>query len=437
MTVSAPRSQSCKAAARHVSAAVAVHDGQRSGWLFSITADDQCHGDWATRMSTWIWAAIAILIAIPFDSLDGRIARMTNTCSDFGKELDSLADAITFGVAPSLLALIWGFHFLPDSINPQLHENLLHAGAFICFLFLIGGVSRLARFNISHDPQPRNPGRPGRKYFVGMPIPAAAGLLAATVHFCVGFPVEAWWFAALLAGHGGRERLPDGQHLALLVGQGNQPHAPPSLPVVFLSLRLCCMSSCATLGGFCSPWRWCTCSPESGRGRRTHGRAAAVIAHCQRCPEPHPTVPVRLRRPAKRPMPRVTRFAMRGPALRHFRLKGSAVYKIAIAGASSLLGRELKDCLSESPFASAKFSLLDEEEAQGQLDQVGDEVTFIQTITAEAFEHADFTFFCGTERLTQKHWRQALRAGSTVLDLTGALDRRQAFLCAPPGWVPI
>jgi CDP-diacylglycerol--serine O-phosphatidyltransferase len=141
------------------------------------------------------WAAIAILFAIPFDSLDGRIARMTNTTSEFGKELDSLADAITFGMAPSLLALIWGFHFLPDSINPQLHQHLMQAGAFICFLFLIGGVSRLARFNISADAQPRNPGRPGRKYFVGMPIPAAAGMLAATVHFFYGIPVMEWWVA--------------------------------------------------------------------------------------------------------------------------------------------------------------------------------------------------------------------------------------------------
>ncbi|HWA93193.1 MAG TPA: phosphatidylcholine/phosphatidylserine synthase [Terracidiphilus sp.] len=141
------------------------------------------------------WAAIAILFAIPFDALDGRIARMTNTCSDFGKELDSLADVITFGVAPSLLAFIWGFHFLPDSVNAELRQNLVHAGAFLCFLFLIGGASRLARFNISHDAQPRNPGRPDRKYFVGMPIPAAAGLIAATVHFFGGFPVEAWWVA--------------------------------------------------------------------------------------------------------------------------------------------------------------------------------------------------------------------------------------------------
>ncbi len=143
------------------------------------------------------WAAMAILFAIPFDSLDGRIARMTNTTSDFGKELDSLADAITFGVAPSLLAMIWGFQFLPESINPTLRQHLIQAGIFFCFLFLIGGVSRLARFNISHDPKPRNPGRSDRKYFVGMPIPAAAGSLAATVHLCYGYPVEAWWIAII------------------------------------------------------------------------------------------------------------------------------------------------------------------------------------------------------------------------------------------------
>jgi len=141
------------------------------------------------------WAAIAILFAIPFDMLDGRIARMTNTASDFGKELDSLADVITFGVAPSLLAFVWGFRFLPESMDAQLRQHLVQAGAFICFLFLLSGASRLARFNISPDAQPRNPGRPDRKYFVGMPIPAAAGLLAATVHFFNAYPVEEWWVA--------------------------------------------------------------------------------------------------------------------------------------------------------------------------------------------------------------------------------------------------
>jgi CDP-diacylglycerol--serine O-phosphatidyltransferase len=169
--------------------------GNIAAGYFSITQTIAAIGGIGDARQHLDWAAIAILIAIPLDSLDGRIARMTNTCSDFGKELDSLADAITFGMAPSLLALIWGFHFLPTSINPQLRQNLLHAGAFICFLFLIGGVSRLARFNISHDAQPRNPGRPGRKYFVGMPIPAAAGLLAASVHLCYGYPNQAWWVA--------------------------------------------------------------------------------------------------------------------------------------------------------------------------------------------------------------------------------------------------
>ena len=108
------------------------------------------------------------------------------------------------------------------------------------------------------------------------------------------------------------------------------------------------------------------------------------------------------------------------------------MYKIAIAGASTLLGRELKEALSESPLAAASFFLLDEEEAQGQLDQVGDEVTFVQAIEADAFERVDFTFFTGTEELTRKHWRQALRSGSTVLDLSGALDRETGVLVRAP-----
>jgi aspartate-semialdehyde dehydrogenase len=108
------------------------------------------------------------------------------------------------------------------------------------------------------------------------------------------------------------------------------------------------------------------------------------------------------------------------------------VYKIAIAGASTLVGRELKEVLSESPLASANFSLFDEEEAQGKLDQVGDEVTFIQAISANAFDRADFTFFCGSQSLTQSYWRQALRAGSTVLDLSGALDQETGVVVRAP-----
>jgi len=167
--------------------------GNIAAGYFSITQTIEAMGGNAQMHLDW--AAIAILFAIPFDALDGRIARMTNTTSEFGKELDSLADVIAFGVAPSLLAFVWGFHFLPESMNPELHQHLLQAGVFISFVFLLCGASRLARFNISHDPQPRNPGRPGRKYFVGMPIPAAAGFLAATIHLCYGIPVYSWWIA--------------------------------------------------------------------------------------------------------------------------------------------------------------------------------------------------------------------------------------------------
>jgi len=109
------------------------------------------------------------------------------------------------------------------------------------------------------------------------------------------------------------------------------------------------------------------------------------------------------------------------------------VYKIAIVGASSLLGKELKDALAESSLA-ADFILLDEDEGLGQLDQLGDEVTFVQAISPDAFEHLDFTFFCGGESLTRKHWREALRAGSTVLDLSGALDMEAGVLVRSP-WV--
>jgi CDP-diacylglycerol--serine O-phosphatidyltransferase len=145
-------------------------------------------------------AALALGIAVLFDGLDGMIARMTNTASDFGKELDSLADVITFGVAPSLLAYIWGFRMLPVMAHPQLREQLMHIGIFVCFIFLICGASRLARFNISINPQPRNPGRPGKKYFVGMPIPAGAGVISSVIHFQRGSPIDNPWIALVWLG---------------------------------------------------------------------------------------------------------------------------------------------------------------------------------------------------------------------------------------------
>lgn len=151
----------------------------------------------ATPLTYWHLdnAAKAIGFAVLFDGLDGRVARMTGTSSDFGKELDSLADVITFGVAPAMLAWTWGFHLMPTIALTDWNIKLTQLGAIASFLFLMAGASRLARFNITSNPQPSNPGRPGKKYFVGMPIPAGAGVIAAVVHFQSGAPLESWYTA--------------------------------------------------------------------------------------------------------------------------------------------------------------------------------------------------------------------------------------------------
>ena len=145
------------------------------------------------------FAAKAIGFAVLFDGFDGRIARMTGTTSEFGRELDSLADVVTFGVAPAVLAWMWGFRLLPAMADATLHSRMIQLGAIATFLFLIAGASRLARFNIQANPQPSNPGRPGRKYFVGMPIPAGAGVIAAAVHFWRGEPLDGWAWSAVWA----------------------------------------------------------------------------------------------------------------------------------------------------------------------------------------------------------------------------------------------
>lgn len=102
--------------------------------------------------------------AIALDMLDGRIARMTGTASEFGGELDSLCDAISFGVAPAVLAYLWAFGSVP------------RVGWLAAFLFVSCGVLRLARFNVQRHAV-------DARYFVGLPIPAAAGQIATIVYF--------------------------------------------------------------------------------------------------------------------------------------------------------------------------------------------------------------------------------------------------------------
>jgi CDP-diacylglycerol--serine O-phosphatidyltransferase len=141
-------------------------------------------------------AAKIIGVSVLLDGLDGRVARMTNTTSAFGAELDSLADVISFGIAPAILAYFWGVQFVDPSSSPYALEQVQNLGKLVVFLFLLCGAARLARFNVQKNPQPKNPGRPNRKYFVGLAIPCGAGMLAAVVYFNSGRPIESWFFCA-------------------------------------------------------------------------------------------------------------------------------------------------------------------------------------------------------------------------------------------------
>jgi CDP-diacylglycerol--serine O-phosphatidyltransferase len=108
-------------------------------------------------------AAPFIGVAVVLDMLDGRIARMTGTTSDFGVQLDSLADLISFGMAPAVLAFQWGL------------VPLGRMGWAVGFMYLTAAALRLARFNIQTNTD--------KRYFIGLPSPAAAGLVAATVFY--------------------------------------------------------------------------------------------------------------------------------------------------------------------------------------------------------------------------------------------------------------
>jgi CDP-diacylglycerol--serine O-phosphatidyltransferase len=113
-------------------------------------------------------AALLIVFAMFFDMLDGRVARMTKTQSAFGLQIDSLADIVSFGVAPSLLVYEWTLHRL----------NL--AGSIAAFIFTACGAVRLARFNVLSMGEEGKPTKPS-KYIVGLPIPGAAGILVSIV----------------------------------------------------------------------------------------------------------------------------------------------------------------------------------------------------------------------------------------------------------------
>jgi CDP-diacylglycerol--serine O-phosphatidyltransferase len=176
-------------------------------------------------------AAKAIGFAILFDSLDGRVARMTGTTTEFGVQFDSLADVVSFGIAPAVMAYAWGVRSLPGD-GLVAFQQIGEFGWVCCLAFLICCAWRLARFNV----QGMAPG--SSKYFVGMPTPAAAGMLAALVH---GFkePLRDWhWSVAWFLLAGGLGALMTSKVRYSSFKEIPWTRKQPSLSIVALSLTL-------------------------------------------------------------------------------------------------------------------------------------------------------------------------------------------------------
>lgn len=149
--------------------------------LFSLRGFQVGSANFDKAATYFDYAAIAIGLAILFDTLDGRLARMTKTATEIGVQLDSLADVLTFGIAPIILGYCWGI----GATFPE--KSSLHGlGVLVLFMYLMCGAFRLARFNLQATrPRVLIEGTPkiDKKQFVGLPIPLAAGLIASIVHF--------------------------------------------------------------------------------------------------------------------------------------------------------------------------------------------------------------------------------------------------------------
>ena len=113
---------------------------------------------------------------------------------------------------------------------------------------------------------------------------------------------------------------------------------------------------------------------------------------------------------------------------------GGAGLRFAIVGSSTLKGKELTEILPDSPLAAAEVRLLDDEETTGQLESVGEEMTFVQRVAADNFEGADVVFFGSDAAFTKQHWNLATRAGSAVVDLSYALESEKGASIRAP-WI--
>ncbi|HUP01294.1 MAG TPA: phosphatidylcholine/phosphatidylserine synthase [Gemmatimonadota bacterium] len=182
-------------------------------------------------------AAMAIGVGIALDGLDGATARLVRTASPIGVQLDSLADVVTFGVAPAFLAYAWGVEGL-DAAGSEYSAHIRRVGWIASFAYVAACALRLARFNVMTHDEPETPPPAPRHAFSGMPTPTAAACVAVVVHL-VKAPLAAWplsviWVAGLFVLSGLMiSRVPFAKPKRILAGR-----LSPRLQMLALALLL-------------------------------------------------------------------------------------------------------------------------------------------------------------------------------------------------------
>ena len=275
---------------------------------------------------------------------------------------------ITFGVAPAFLAWMWGFRSISPYISyPDMVVKLSNLGAIAAFAFLIAGASRLARFNITINPQPSNPGRPGRKYFVGMPIPAGAGVIAAVVHFTGGDPPEWWgtsmtWLVVIVIAAYLMVSTWRFYSLKDIDFRSRQPFRLIVIFAIVVRRDLVLFAAGAVRDSAVLHVFWSVLAIAVGIPAQAESAASNLYGGFTDFMNSN--IKIRRHRAAW------TRHAV------------STGWRLSAR--RSLKGKEVAEVLDQRNFPSLDVKLLDDDESLGQLEAVKDEITFIQSVRASS-----------------------------------------------------
>src|SRR5579883_1027889 len=209
-----------------------------------------------------------------------------------------------------------------------------------------------------------------------------------------------------LAGAGAHGGLPDGEHVALLQFQRHSLQYAPAFPAGCLAGRAVCADLVLLALG---PFRHCAHLHVFRR------MVAAAVDH------PPPSIPAGAAR-VRGGIPDIMSSPLKPAPVPTMDSVRAKPYRVAIVGAASLRGKEVAEVLNDRNFPAVDVKLLDDDESLGQLETMGEEVTFIQRVRNEQFEHLDFTFFASDPNSTRKSWKAARDAGSAIVDLSYALE---------------